>query len=337
MTALKDFERLEATGLWRATADAQRVDVIISLGDATLILTDQKDVALAHWSLAALIRLNPGELPAVFAPGEDAQELLEISDETLLEAIARIQAAIERRRPHPGRLRFGLVATIAVVLFALTVFWLPNAMINYTAAVVPPLKRAAIGQALLENMQRLSGSPCNVASGERVLRKLHARLFPEQTGRIVVLGTGVATTQHLPGGILLVNRAIVEDYEGPNVLAGYLLAEALRVNGRDPLVRLLKDAGIGTAFRLLTTGDVSTEVLAAHAEGLLVKEPSAIDEEDLLTRFGAAAVRATPYAYAIDISGETTVGLIEADPVPVAAAPLLSDGDWVALQEICGE
>jgi hypothetical protein len=63
-----------------------------------------------------------------------------------------------------------------------------------------------------------------------------------------------------------------------------------------------------------------------------------VDDELLLARFEAAAVRSTPYAFALDPTGETTLGLIEADPVPLAvAAPLMPDADWVSLQGICGE
>ena len=35
MTALRKYARLEASGLWRSGADAQRRDVIVSIGDAS--------------------------------------------------------------------------------------------------------------------------------------------------------------------------------------------------------------------------------------------------------------------------------------------------------------
>ena len=58
MTALKEYDRIEATGLWRANADAQRREVIVSIGDATLTISDHNDRALAHWSLPAIERAN---------------------------------------------------------------------------------------------------------------------------------------------------------------------------------------------------------------------------------------------------------------------------------------
>jgi hypothetical protein len=107
MTALSQYERLEASGLWRASPDEQRREVIISLGDATLTITDMRDIALTHWSLAALERANPGKLPAIYHPDGDPGETLEL-DETateMLDAIERLRRHIDRRRPKPWRLR----------------------------------------------------------------------------------------------------------------------------------------------------------------------------------------------------------------------------------------
>ena len=54
MTALKGYERLECTGLWRSGPAIQRREVVVSCGQATLILTDMQNRPLAHWSLAAV-------------------------------------------------------------------------------------------------------------------------------------------------------------------------------------------------------------------------------------------------------------------------------------------
>lgn len=63
--------------------------------------------------------------------------------------------------------------------------------------------------------------------------------------------------------------------------------------------------------------------------------PAAVQDEALLAAFRTAQVAAAPYAYARDISGESTIALIEADPG--GAAPVLADSSWVSLQGICGE
>ena len=56
MTAIKKYARLEASALWRASPDEQRREVVISIGDATLTISDLRDRILTHWSLAAIER-----------------------------------------------------------------------------------------------------------------------------------------------------------------------------------------------------------------------------------------------------------------------------------------
>ncbi len=338
MTALNDFERLESTGIWQATPDAQRRDVIISVGKATLTLADQQNSALTHWSLPAIRRINPGERPALFRPGVDSEERLELADETMIDAIKQVQSAIQKRKPHPGRLRFWLTGGAVTLVFLLAVLWLPGAMLKYTASVVPTAKRAEIGNSLLANIQRVSGLPCNNPLGLQSLQLLHHRLFSPDDGRIVVVSSGVQRSVFLPGQIIVINRALVEDHEQSDVVAGYLLSEKLRGQKTDPLARLLQGAGIVASFRLLTTGDIPEETLATYAEDLLTQEYPAVADTELLAMFETAKVRSSPYAYALDISGETTIELIEGDPItPGNAEEILNDGAWVSLQGICTE
>jgi hypothetical protein len=114
MTALSEYQRLEASGVWRAAPGAQRRDVIVALGEATLVLSDMQGRALAHWSLAAVERRNPGVAPALYAPGDDAVEELELADGEMIAAVERVRRAVERARPAPGpvrtRLALGSVA-----------------------------------------------------------------------------------------------------------------------------------------------------------------------------------------------------------------------------------
>jgi len=64
MTALKEYARLESGGSWQETPEQPARDVIVSFGDATLVIADGEGLALSHWALAAVTRLNPGERPA---------------------------------------------------------------------------------------------------------------------------------------------------------------------------------------------------------------------------------------------------------------------------------
>lgn len=339
MIALTEFERLEAPGLWLPEGESQRRSVIVSVGEATLTLSDDRTDGrpLTHWSLPAVERItSEGETPARYRPAPDSSEELEIDDDLMIEAIDRIRRAIDRARPHPGRLRGAMIGLGAAAILGLGMFWLPGALIRQAVTIVPPVTRAEIGQELLDRIKRLSGAPCDTVHGARALNTLKKRLMPGG-GQIVVLTSGVALSQHLPGQIILLNRSIVEDHEDPDVLAGYVLAELVRAKDHDPLERLLQDAGLTTSLRLLTTGHIPPDILDTHAESLLTAPVEPVEDETLIAAFEAAEVHSAPYAYARDITGESVLPLIEADGVQIETTrPVLSDGDWVALQGVCG-
>lgn len=335
MTALTDYQRLECTGLWRSDGAAQRRDVIVSLGEASLVISDQTDQALAHWSLPAIERRGT-DRPAIFAPGPDASEELEVDDPDMIAAIERVQGAIRRRRPRPGRLRSTVFTGGVAVALVLALLWLPGALVRHASAIVPQTLRTAVGADLLERLERVTGPVCMTPRGTAALRRLNERLRGAGAGPLLVVPGGIATSAHLPGGTILINRALVEDFETPEVAAGYVLAEEARRGAGDPLLQVLRAAGPVATVRLLATGRLPAPALDRVALGIPSAQQRAVPLSDLLPRFAAAQVSMAPFAYARDVSGEATLPLIEADPVGTTATPLLSDADWVALQEICG-
>ena len=77
MTALKKYQRLEASALWRDVPGARARDVVMGLREATVVLSDPRsEVPLSQWSLPAIERLNPGQMPARFPPGRDGHKMI---------------------------------------------------------------------------------------------------------------------------------------------------------------------------------------------------------------------------------------------------------------------
>lgn len=336
MTALKQYERIEATGLWRQSRDAQRREVVVSIGEATLTISDFNDRALTHWSLAALERQNPGAFPAIFNPDGDPDETLELpeTETMMIEAIDRLQRAIDKSRAKPGRLRWVSVAGVTLAVFLLLFFWLPGALQRHVISVVPDIKRNEIGDAVLSRIERVTGTACHTDESAGILDRL-----AERTGvrKLVVLPGGIADSLSVPGKVVLLNRSLIEDHEDSSVVAGYILAERARAQSLDPLAELLDQAGPAAAFRLLTTGALTSENLDSYAERMMAETRPEVETDALLAIFGQAAIPSTPYAYARDITGETVLGLIEADPLAGRTLePVLPDQDWVLLQSICG-
>lgn len=335
MTALREFERLEATGLWRASAEAQRREVIVSIGEATLTIADMNERALAHWSLAAVERQGDG-FPAIYHPDGDPEETLELdeSETTMIDAIEKLRRAVARTRPRPGRLRWvGGISGLVLLLF-LVLFWLPGALMQHTLNVVPQIKRDEIGEALLARIERVSGRACETTDTGPILTRLADRIGVR---RIVVLKTGVQDSALLPGGIVILNKSLIEDFEDPSIAAGYVLAERVQAEIQDPLGVLLNHSGVAASVRLLTTGTLTNDTLDRFAEWVPRVQGDAPPDEPLLRAFDEVSLSSAPYAFARDITGESVLGLIEADPMAgKQAVPAMPDRDWVLLQSICG-
>jgi enhancing lycopene biosynthesis protein 2 len=339
MTALTKYDRLEAAGLWRAAPDQQRIDVIVSLGDATLTIKDTRDQALAHWSLAAIARSNPGKRPALFHPEGDTTETLEIptDEDEMIRAIEKLRKAVERARPKKGRLRGFLTLALLTAGVSAAIFLLPNAVVDQAIKVVPDVKRAEIGNALLTQMQRSTGKPCSSPSANPALVALTRRMtLGEEPTYLAVMRAGVKEAIHIPGGVILLSRTMVEDYESPDVLAGYIIAEQVRRETRDPLRHLLESAGLVATLRLLTTSRMPESAIEDHAKQLLTEKRAPLPTPALLARFETLEIPSSTYGYAVDVTGELTLPLIEGDPLAGATQePVLPDSAWVRLQAIC--
>lgn len=138
-------------GLWRPDPQAQKREVVVSFGDATLMMADVRSLQpLAHWSLPATRRRNPGAMPAIYSPDDAAGEELEIADDTMVAAIAKVHAIIAARQPHPGRLPRRFWGRCWRAWWALACWSCPPASSN-----IPP---------------RSFRSPSGPRSGERSLR-----------------------------------------------------------------------------------------------------------------------------------------------------------------------
>ena len=241
------------------------------------------------------------------------------------------------------RRAFTLIETIAVIVVigiiaAITSPILLSVSNTYTQSLEQRTSAESVSIAL-DRIVRVTGRPCTGAHGQAALDRLATRVLGEDgAGRVFVFASGISGARHLPGRIILLDRSQVEDYETPAVAAGYLLAERQRAVETDPMRPLLDYAGPFATARLLTTGMLPDTVLDGYGEAVFTRAPEPVPTEPLLARFAAAGVPSTPYAFALDKTGETTLGLIEADPLAAGTAqPLLNEAEWAVLQEICTE
>jgi len=335
MTALSRYARLETTGLWRAAPGDGGREVVVSFGHATLVLADGAGLPLAHWSLPAVTRLNPGTTPALFAPDEAGSETLELDDDLMVSAIETVRRSVAKGRGGSHRLRRAIGLGTAGVIAVVGLLWLPGALRREALAVVPASKQAEIGATLLGHLQAHLGPACRDPLGAEALARLHDRTLG-QGGQSVVLPVGPTAPLALPGHITVLSRDMVERAAEPAVVAGQLLSAEVALDGADPLARLLDDAGVWATMRLLVTGNLDPAALEKHATALLAQPAPELDADALGPAFAQAEVPLTPYAMDRDPTGEDVADLLAADAYAEAEAPILiSDSEWVALQGIC--
>lgn len=338
MTALTKYQRLEASGLWRETPDARAREVVAGLREATLVLTDPRSEApLTQWSLPAIARLNPGQMPARFAPGDEAGEELELDDTEMIAALETVHRVLERRKPRPGRLRGMILGATALAVVGVLVFWLPGQLKSYTAEVLPAPTRADLGEMALADIARLTGQPCKSVPGRRAALALAERLFPANPPRIEVLREALTAPAHLPGNILLLPASLVETADGPDVIAGHLMVEDLRARAADPVDPLLNHLGLGATLRLLTTGSLPPEAAKGYGEVFLAARPGPLPDADAqIAVFQAALVSSAAYGASVRDSNGAAGALIEKDPYPLGApTAVVSDEIWLEFQAIC--
>ena len=338
MTALTEFRRLEAQGSWKEFPTSEPREVVVSIGEATLTLMDPRtDRPLSHWSLPAVVRLNPGQMPARYTPTSDTpDETVEIDDQLMVDGIERVQTAIARHRVKPGRLRGVVTGLVALGLVGALVMWLPDALVRHAARIAPPAQLRTIGKAVLADLEQGTGPICHRNSGQQVLDWMTPRVLDRQALVQVVPGP-LNGALRLPGDMYLLGNDLLVSTSGPEAAAGHLIAAEIAQDERQVTLQALEYAGALASVRLMTLGTLPRNALVGYGEKLLDQPLVRPDVSALPAAFGDHNLSTEPYARSIDPTGASVLPLIDNDPMRdrTDVRPLLTDEQWLALQQIC--
>jgi hypothetical protein len=333
MTALHQYSRLEAAGLWRSGPDAQRREVIVGLREATIVLLDPKTEApLAQWSLPAIVRAGGFEGFVIFAPHDDLTETLEIDDPAMIAALDKVRGALERRRKRPGRLRMALLVGLSTALVAVVVVWMPLRLYEFVAHRLPGAARSEIAAMALADITTISGSPCTNRTGVQAARDLARRLSPSAPFSIAVLPEGLTQPTSLADGSVLLPYRLLEQLDGPDTLAGIVLAQRMAAAQSDPLLAALRHAGLFATLRLMSSGALPSGTLAGY--GLTLDQQKAAPPSPALLHAAFTDLQITSAPYAAFASAPDLAAL--PDPAPTGSTPpVLDDAAFLGLQYIC--
>ena len=296
MTALEKYERLESTGLWRESADQPTREVVVSFGNATLLITDTADRPLGHWALPGIQIAGREGDATIFAMTLDAAETLSIRDPEMIDAIAAIARDLTPPAPlpPPPPRRPVLLPVLIAALILAAITYGPDLLRDQAARMVPPAQAVEFGDRMLLSLIEIKGPPCAEPNGQRALTRLGAATAPGLALRVMALGE--TSTVLLPGPSLVLDRAALARAASAAEIAR-IIQRARAVNR--PVANLMHSAGPVAALRYILTGALSEAVIA----------------------------RATRTAL-----HPATSDTLPQPPAPLT----LDDQDWVALKGICG-
>lgn len=330
MTALERYDRLEALGRWREGPDAPVREVVVSLGDATLVLADLTDRPLGHWALIGVQAVGKDGPATVYAMTPEGEETLAIQDADMVEAIAAV------RRPFHGgpvrgqpKGRGWWPAAIAATLIGLAAAFLPELIRAQAARMAPPEMLREWGDAMLLHLMAEQGPLCADPEGRRALALAGGRVARETRSRLRAMDLGAAPVALLPGPTVVLGKGALAKSEDPAEVAGWLALALAQEEMRPGPDRLMDAAGPGASLRFLLTGQLSQGALDRAAAAAMAP-PSVEEIGAAYERLRAAGLPTAPFADGLRRAG------LPAPPASTEGGVALPARDWAALKRLCG-
>ena len=372
MTALKQYELLEAEGRYFDGKSAAPSEVIVKFGDASLMILDLQDMPITHWPLATLRSLGAEGPGLSLIPDFGADERLTISDDQMIDAIRAVCPKLERSEPV-SRARWTRVAgwaALALGSLYMIIFHLLPALSDQLAELIPPDAEVAMGEEMVDEFAAiLSGFKeprfCSTPDGDRALQRMLSRVEAVTDVylplRVQVLDHEMVNAFALPGGQIVIFRGLIDKADSPEEVAGVLAHEIGHVVNRDPTRIALRSAGSAGLLGLLLGDFTGATVTVALSEALLrsgyQREAEAAADDFANAALSAQGLPTKPFAGFFlklnemsgdrpeflshlathpDLSGRAANSLAADQIGDQPFTPAISDQDWVALQQICG-
>lgn len=333
MTALKKYERLESLGLWRAHLTSEPREVIVSFGNATLVMTDLHERPLQHWSLVGMQIIGEDEAGVVYSMTDDGDESLVIRDAVMNKAIAEVARGTVQVAPKSRDQRGNGAGWIWIVIFALLLLGLgagvPLGARALATRMMPPEQAQEVGQRMALLLMEGRGAPCRSTAGTRVLDGLAERIDPDSNARVRVLALGAAPVAAMPGHTILLDRTAIETAASADEVAG-LVALGLAA---EPIARFFEASGPLAGFRYISSGRIADASLhrAANAALALPKEAQVERAAALLRRAG---LDAGSLETALTRAGAPRQAMASGE---IDGTSAFSDVEWRAVQAICAD
>jgi len=327
---------------------------------------------LASWPVAQVRRKDaPDGVLRLMREGGPDLARLDVTDPADQMAIRlhchRLDAPEHREKT--GRIVFWSAA--AAISIILCVLFLIPLMVETLTPLIPRSYEQRIGNAVDKQVRAIfRGKVCEAPEGVAALRTLTERLRTargiETSLDVSVLDSKVPNAIALPGGRIYIFKALLDESESADELAGVLAHEIGHVINRDGLRKLIQSSSTSYLFGLLF-GDVTgggAIVLAsrylvdsaysrdaesaadeiagktmvslgrpAHPMALLLKRIEADKDDD--GKKGEGNERGIPAFLSTHPVTDQRLKALEKQVPSQPGEPLLTEEQWRALKEIC--
>ncbi|MEP1767867.1 MAG: M48 family metallopeptidase [Sulfitobacter sp.] len=277
---------------------------------------------------------------------------------------------LPHRAPPKGRGRLAAWALAAVAAVAVQIGVLVPLLADRLATFVPPAGERALGEATFDQIrQALAGTGlpplpiCENPTGTAAIEKMLVGLNVDRNGegalKVFVLDHDMINAFALPGGHVVFFRGLIDAARHPNEVAAVMAHEIGHVENRDPTRHALRSAGSIGILGLLF-GDFAGGTAVLFLAEQLINASYSQDAETGADEFAHAKLEAAGVSPAAlgdmferlrDEHGdaEDFVAHFMSHPtltsrINIARAAarahggyddILTDADWVALQNIC--
>ena len=248
MTALKKYTRLEASGLWKESKTSEFIEILISIGKTSVVLSDYNDNPLTHWSLAAikLVSRNPNQ--ATFSTDLDNGEILLIKDIHMIEALL-LFINKDPKKPRNNKVFIKTSVFFLVILLTTFILYFPSKIKELVASVISKQHERQIIAPFLQTHVLSSGGICTSKKIDEISRKI-LNLVDKNNSLLSfsIIRNQKINVLHLPSGKILISRRFLENSTNSERLLQLLENELLRAMDRQPLDILINQQ---TSYQLI--------------------------------------------------------------------------------------
>ncbi len=354
------------------TCSARNI-VLVETGDAGLLIFATGGRLLGEWPYAELRRMSaPENMLRLGRGGEILLARLEIRNAALIAAIEDRADTLDRSGAAERKLRRKVVAlslAAGVSLIATAIFGLP-VLAARIIPFVPLAVERKLGDAVDKQIraaldtQHLGatfscGDGHDEMEGRAALDKLAGRLAAVAALplalHVEVVRRVKPNAMALPGGLIYVDKGLLDKAQSPDEVAGVLAHEMGHIAHRDGTRIVLQTAGLSFLFGMMLGDFVGGGAVVIAARTVLRSSYSRRAEAAADDYSVALMARAggDPHALAAilgRIASDNEPGLkilldhpetrariaaIDAVPVSGPVRPLLDAADWAALKQIC--